>query len=65
MKIAVLGTGTVGSTLGTKLVQAARMREETRGSHWREDFPETDDVNWLGHIDIRSDSITYRPGVSS
>jgi L-aspartate oxidase len=52
-------------TLGTKLLEAARMREETRGSHWREDFPETDDVNWLGHIDITSDAITYRAGVDS
>ena len=50
-------------TLGTKLLEAARMREETRGSHWREDFPETDDLHWLGHIDITSDAITYRPGV--
>ncbi|HSV40514.1 MAG TPA: L-aspartate oxidase [Nocardioidaceae bacterium] len=52
-------------TLGTALVQAARMREETRGSHWREDFPETDDVNWLGHIDVTTESIVYRPGVGS
>ncbi|HET7735568.1 MAG TPA: L-aspartate oxidase [Nocardioidaceae bacterium] len=52
-------------TLGTKLLEAARLREETRGSHWREDFPETDDARWLGHIDITTDSITYRPGVDS
>jgi L-aspartate oxidase len=35
------------------LVEAARMRQETRGSHWREDFPETDDVHWFGHIDAQ------------
>ena len=28
------------------LVAHARMREETRGSHWREDFPERDDERW-------------------
>jgi L-aspartate oxidase len=38
-------------TVAAVLVEAARMREETRGSHWREDFPETDDARWFGHID--------------
>lgn len=28
------------------LVHHARMREETRGSHWREDFPDRDDGMW-------------------
>jgi L-aspartate oxidase len=28
------------------LVHQARMREETRGSHWREDFPDRDDGMW-------------------
>ena len=40
-------------TVATALVHAARLREETRGSHWRDDFPETDDVHWLGHVDTR------------
>jgi L-aspartate oxidase len=38
-------------TLGRALVEAARLREETRGSHWREDFPERDDARWRGHVD--------------
>ncbi len=25
------------------------MREETRGGHWREDFPDASDA-WLGHV---------------
>ena len=25
-------------------------REETRGSHWREDFPDRDDANWRGRL---------------
>ena len=33
------------------LVTAARLREETRGSHWRDDFPERDDEKWRGHLD--------------
>ncbi len=28
------------------LTAHALMREETRGSHWREDFPQTDDEHW-------------------
>jgi L-aspartate oxidase len=40
-------------TVASALVAAARLREETRGSHWREDFPDTDDVRWAGHVDVR------------
>jgi L-aspartate oxidase len=36
-------------TVATALVAAATAREETRGSHWREDFPATDE-NQRGHI---------------
>ena len=32
--------------LSSLLVQHARLREETRGSHWREDFPDLDDEHW-------------------
>ena len=28
-------------------------REETRGSHWREDLPDRDDDPWAGHLDHR------------
>ncbi|WP_148573972.1 L-aspartate oxidase [Nocardioides caldifontis] len=40
-------------TLGSALVEAARLRTETRGSHWREDHPDTDDARWAGHVDVR------------
>ena len=42
-------------------------RQETRGSHWREDFPDRDDAHWLGHLDVTLDagserwSLTYEP----
>jgi len=35
--------------IATALVRAALLREETRGSHWREDFAEPDE-GWRGHL---------------
>jgi L-aspartate oxidase len=36
-------------TVASALVAAAARREETRGCHWREDFP-TARAEWLGHL---------------
>jgi succinate dehydrogenase/fumarate reductase flavoprotein subunit len=37
-------------TVSSALVAAAVRREETRGCHWREDFPDRDDARWHGHL---------------
>ena len=38
-------------TVATALTAAAHRRRETRGSHWREDFPDASD-EWLGHLNL-------------
>ncbi|GAA0961858.1 L-aspartate oxidase [Actinocorallia libanotica] len=40
-------------TVATAVVAAAERRGETRGSHWREDFPDRDDARWLGRLNGR------------
>ena len=42
-------------TISQALTAAASLREETRGSHWREDHPERDDDQWAGHVDLTLD----------
>ncbi|MBD3147739.1 L-aspartate oxidase [Microbispora bryophytorum] len=52
-------------TVASALVAAAAVREETRGSHWREDHPDRDDAHWRAHIDIALTAegltLTYTP----
>ena len=40
-------------TLGTQIAKCALLREESRGVHLREDFPEVDDEKWRKHITLR------------
>ncbi|MFD0685835.1 L-aspartate oxidase [Actinomadura fibrosa] len=52
-------------TVASAIVAAARRREETRGSHWRLDFPERSDGEWRGHLVTRLEgdalTTTYEP----
>ncbi|MFM8239409.1 MAG: L-aspartate oxidase [Actinomycetota bacterium] len=51
------------------LVHQARIREETRGSHWREDFPERDDQRWrirlVSHMTPSGDLVTRHENVTA
>jgi aspartate oxidase len=56
-------------TVATALVHAAALRRETRGSHWREDYPALD-AEWAGHLDLtlRDDgalAVQFVPGGAS
>jgi L-aspartate oxidase len=43
------------ATVAAALLEAAQRRTETRGCHWREDYPDAEDA-WLGHLVSRLDT---------
>jgi succinate dehydrogenase/fumarate reductase flavoprotein subunit len=51
--------------VGEMITRCAIMREETRGAHFRKDFPKTDDQKWRGNIFLKKTgegmSLAFRP----
>lgn len=43
-------------TVATLIARSALWREESRGAHFRQDFPERDDERWKGHSIIQRDA---------
>ena len=52
-------------SVGEMILRSGLFRRESRGSHFRKDYPKTDDLKWKGNVFLRkSDSgmqLEYRP----
>jgi len=46
-------------TVADLIIKSASIREESRGTHLRFDFPERDDKNWKKHIILKKDKVTF------
>lgn len=44
-------------TIGRLVAESALKRMESRGGHFRRDYPTTDDVNWLNHVVMHKDRV--------
>ena len=42
------------------IIRAASIREESRGTHLRSDFPDKDDKKWKKHIILKKDKVSFK-----
>ena len=47
-------------TVASLIVKAAGIREESRGTHLRFDFPDKDDKKWKKHIILKKDRVDFK-----
>jgi len=47
-------------TVASLIVKSAAIREESRGTHLRFDFPDKDDKNWKKHIILKKDKVSFK-----
>ena len=47
-------------TVANLIVKSAAIREESRGTHLRFDFPDKDDKNWKKHIILKKDKVSFK-----
>jgi succinate dehydrogenase/fumarate reductase flavoprotein subunit len=45
-----------GAQTAELILSAALRRKESRGGHFRQDFPQSDDANWQGHLQVKRDA---------
>ena len=47
-------------TVANLIVKSAAIREESRGTHLRFDFPDKDDKSWKKHIILKKDKVSFK-----
>ena len=47
-------------TVANLIIKSASIREESRGTHMRFDFPDRDDKNWKKHIILKKDKVDFK-----